>query len=68
MGPVLPLLSNHFNKIYAVNPSTYQELTGEYFDTYQFLNEIEVDEVLIMYTIENYFHPERYGAFEIIRK
>lgn len=68
MGPVLPLLANHFNRIYAVNPSVYQELTGENFDIYRFLNEEKVDEVLIMYTIENYFHPERYGAFEVIRK
>lgn len=68
MGPVLPLLATHFNRIYAVNPSVYEELTKEKFDTYEFLREIEVDEVLIMYTIENYFHPERYGAFEIVRK
>jgi|GEM_PF-1470794 len=66
LGPVAELLASHFYQTYFLQPvdSDYDHLNYD-----EFIAEYDIDKVLIMYTIENYFWEEegnkRYEAFAI---
>ncbi|MBR5290996.1 MAG: hypothetical protein IKU28_08420 [Erysipelotrichaceae bacterium] len=70
-GPVLPLLAKDFYEITLIYPINYTSLTKTEFNYDQFIRENDVDKILFMYTIENYFYAdewgERYLAFDIVR-
>lgn len=53
------LLASSYRNSYFVNPGTYISTTGRYFTYDDFLAEHEIDTVLFMYTIENYFAVDK---------
>lgn len=62
MPPILPLISQHFGEVFAVNPMDYYLNNGyKKFDVYKFIEENEIQDVLFMLTIENYFLDDEYG-------
>ncbi len=61
MGPVLPLLAQHYGTVYAINPVNYYLKYYKTFDFYGFIEEKEVDDIMFMITIENYFYADEYG-------
>ena len=71
-GPVLPLLAKDFYEITLIYPINYISLTGNVFNYDEFIRENDVDKILFMYTIENYFYAdewgERYLAFDVVRE
>ena len=66
-----PLLINSFSKIYFIQPFDYYWQYGKYFDYDEFIANNHVDNILFMYTVENYFlnssGDNRYKFFEIYR-
>ncbi|MBE6107677.1 MAG: hypothetical protein E7192_03460 [Erysipelotrichaceae bacterium] len=71
-GPVLPLLAKDFYEITLIYPINYTSLTGNEFNYDAFIRENDVDKILFMYTIENYFYSDEWGdrylAFDVIRE
>ena len=67
-----PLLMNNFSKIYFVNPHRYRWLMnyGQYFDIDDFIAKYDVDNILFMYTGENWFYDDDGSCFnfELHRK
>lgn len=61
LPPVLSLLSQHYGTVYAVNSVNHYITYREPFDYYSFLEENDVDDVVFMLTIENYFYEDEYG-------
>lgn len=53
------LLASSYKNSYFVNPGTYISTTGRYFTYDDFINEHDIDTVLFMYTIENYFAVDK---------
>lgn len=70
-GPILPLLAEHFHEITFIYPTNYHALTKKEFDYDRFIEENDVDKILFMYTLENYFWSDewgdRYKDFDIVR-
>lgn len=71
-GPaVLPLLANHFNHIYFVNPIVYYQVYDKTFDYDEFIQSENIQNVLFMYVMDNYIvsdeFGERYKFFDIER-
>lgn len=71
-GPsVLPLLANHFNNIYFVNPIVYYQIYDKAFIYDDFMIENSIQNVLFMYTLDNYIvsdeFGDRYKYFDIVR-
>ena len=70
MPPILPLLSQHYGKVYALQPFVYFNNNHVRFDYYDFLEKNKIDKVLFMPTIENYFFDDEYGkrfeAFDVL--
>ena len=68
---VLPLLANHFNQIFYVNPLTYESVYDEKFAYDSFIKDHSIKNVLFMYIIDNYIVSdewgERYKSFDIVR-
>lgn len=60
-GPVLPLLLNHYKNIYFVYPINYKGIFKEEFTYDSFIQENDIEQVLFMYTIENYFLSDEWG-------
>lgn len=60
-GPVLPLLLNHYKNIYFVYPINYKGIFKVEFKYDSFIKEKNIDKVLFMYTIENYFLSDEWG-------
>jgi len=60
-GPILPLLINNYQDIYFVYPINYKSITKEDFIYDTFIEENDIDDLLIMYTIENYFTSDEWG-------
>lgn len=71
-GPILPLLAEHFYNIYFIYPTNYKALTGNDFNYDEFLDTHDIDKILFMYTIENYYLSDQWGDryldFDVIRK
>ena len=71
-GPVLPLLAKDFYEITLIYPINYTSLTGYEFNYDAFIRENDVDKILFMYTIENYFYSDEWGdrylAFDVVRE
>ena len=65
---VEPLLTNHFSHIYFVQPLNYY-WTGGYgpFNIDAFIQEKGIDDVLFMYTAENYFLDDTSHYFNLFR-
>lgn len=61
MPPVLPLLAQHFGKVFAVAPMPYYERNFKVFDYDTFIQENNIENVVFMTTIENYFFDDEYG-------
>jgi hypothetical protein len=70
MPPILPLLSQHYGNVYALQPFVYYSNNRVRFDYYKFIAENKIDKVLFMPTIENYFFDDEYGkrfeAFDVL--
>ena len=64
-----PLLCAHFSRIYFVQPQDYRWTlnNGQYFDIDRFIAETGVENILFMYTNENYFLEDTYLDFELHR-
>jgi hypothetical protein len=61
MGPVLPLLAQHYGTVYAINPVAYYLKYYEVFDFYSYIEEKQIQDIIFMITIENYFYDDEYG-------
>ena len=70
MGPVSSLIAQHFNNSYFLTPTGYYQENGKIFNYKEFLDNHEIDKILFMYTIENYFYEDEWGKiyrnFDII--
>lgn len=65
-GPILPLLMNHYYRIYFIQPFDYYlTYNYNYFYYDDFIKQNEVDKILFMYTVENYFYHEIYEDYEV---
>lgn len=67
------LLASSFKNSYFVNPTNYISNTGHYFNYDDFIENHEIDRVLYMYTIENYFAVDKewgdiYKNFDVHRR
>ena len=60
-GPVLPLFTSEFSDIWLIYPTNYKALTGEDFNYDEFIRDNDVDNIMIMYTIENYYLSDEWG-------
>lgn len=58
---VLDLISSHYNKTFRVAPYNYLRDYGEMFNYDKFIKENDIDTVLFMYTVENYYYKDIYG-------
>ncbi len=65
-----PLLCQHFSDIYFVQPINYRWRIngGKYFDIDKFVAEHDIDNILFMYTAENYFYEDTYDSFNLHRE
>lgn len=61
MPPVIPLLAQHYGTVYAINPVNYYIKYNKTFDFYSFIEEKNVNDIMFMITIENYFYDDEYG-------
>lgn len=68
---MIPLLANHYNHIYVVTPIRYLQVFNEDFTYDDFIAENNIQNVLFMYVIENYYAADewgdRYKVFDIHR-
>ncbi len=68
---MIPLLANHYNHIYVVTPIRYLQVFNEDFTYDDFTAENNIQNVLFMYVIENYYASDewgdRYKVFDIHR-
>ena len=71
MSPVAGLIASHYYQTYFIHPTDYLKDYGIRFNYDEFLKEHDIDKILFMYTIENYFYEDEWGAtyknFEIVR-
>lgn len=65
-GPVLPLLMAHYYQITFVQPFDYYlENNYNYFYYDEFISQHDVDQILFMCTVENYFYHEIGEDYEV---
>ncbi len=58
---VLDLIASHYNKTFRVTPYNTVIMDGYLFDYDTFIEENDIDVVLFMYTMENYYYKDAYG-------
>lgn len=61
MRAIIPLLAQHYGTVYAINPVNYYVKYYKNFDFYSFIEKNDIDDILFMNTIENYFFEDEYG-------
>lgn len=70
-APVAGLLASHFNQTHFVSPTDYLKEYKVRFNYDEFLKDNDIDKILFVYTIENYFYEDEWGEiyknFDIIR-
>jgi len=62
---ITDLLAHHFKNVFFVHPVYYWHENGKHLNYREFIEEYEIDKVLFMYTIENYFYDEAYENYVI---
>ncbi len=60
ISPIAHLLASHFYETYYLVPS-YDIVSDPNFSYDEFIEEHDIDTVLFMYTIENYFYEDEWG-------
>lgn len=58
---IIDLLASHYHETYRVAPYNVMIKEGHLFDYDTFIKENNIDTVLFMYTIENYYYQDMYG-------
>ena len=69
MSAVSGLLTSHFNETHFISPMDYYVQTGfkTFFNIDDYLAEHDIDKILFMYTIENYFLNDSKEIYELAR-
>ena len=58
---VIDLIASHYNKTYRVLPYNEVIFNGKMFDYDKFIIENDIDVILFMYTVENYYYVDEWG-------
>ena len=61
LAPVVPLLANHYNHTYIIEPAKFYQVNKEYFNYDNFLSEHKIDQIIWVYTVENYHYEDIWG-------